>query len=68
LLDAGEIDVGWICGLPYTVRANQLDAQLELFAAPVMVGARYEARPFYFSDVIVPADSPYPQCLDLRGA
>jgi phosphonate transport system substrate-binding protein len=68
LLDAGEIDVGWICGLPYTVRANQPDAQLELLAAPVMVGARYEARPFYFSDVIVPADSPYQQFLDLRGA
>src|SRR3954451_13555626 len=54
---AGEIDVGFICGLPYVELIRQQPAPVELLAAPVLAGARYRGRPVYFSDVIVRHDS-----------
>jgi len=66
-LDAGEIDIGWICGYPYILRAAAPDARLALLAAPVMAGERYQSRPCYFSDVVVQMHSPYQQFQDLRG-
>jgi phosphonate transport system substrate-binding protein len=68
LLDTGEIHVGWICGLPYTWKADKVDPQLQLLAAPVMQNPRYQNRPIYFSDVIVHRDSPFQTFADLRGA
>lgn len=64
LLDAGEVQVGFICGLPYTHRT----ARVELLCAPVMAHPRYEGRPVYFTDVIVRRDSRYRTFADLRGA
>lgn len=64
LLDEGQIDLCWICGLPYVWKAQQV----ELAAAPVMLGQRYQGRPIYFSDVVVRSDSPYRTFEDLRGA
>ena len=55
----GEIDAGFICGLPYVNLTRQHPAPVELLAAPVLQGERYGGRPIYFSDVIVRADSPY---------
>jgi phosphonate transport system substrate-binding protein len=40
-IDSGEIDVARICGLPYVVRADLGQPDLELLAAPVMAGERY---------------------------
>jgi len=68
LLDAGQIHVGWICGLPYVWKADQSDPHIELLAAPVMQGARYQNRPVYFSDVVVHRDSRFQTFADLRGA
>jgi phosphonate transport system substrate-binding protein len=68
LLDAGQIHVAWICGLPYVRKADQSDPPIELLAAPVMQGARYENRPVYFSDVVVHRDSRFQTFADLRGA
>src|SRR5262245_53502690 len=68
LLDAGEIQVGWICGLPYIWKADKIEPQLELLAAPVMGLPRYQNRPIYFSDVVVHRDSPFQTFADLRGA
>lgn len=68
LLDQGEIQVGWICGLPYVRKVDQPEAHLELLAAPVMQGSRYQNRPIYFSDVVVHRDSPFRSFADLRGA
>jgi len=68
LLDAGQIHVGWICGLPYVWKADQSDPHIELLAAPVMQGARYENRPVYFSDVVVHRDSRFQTFADSRGA
>jgi phosphonate transport system substrate-binding protein len=64
MLDAGEVDLAFICGLPYTRRAERLEA----LAAPVQAGARYGGRPVYFSDVVVRSASPYTRFEELRGA
>jgi phosphonate transport system substrate-binding protein len=64
MLDQGQADVGFICGLPYVRKVERF----ELLAAPVMQAARYQGRPVYFSDVIVRHDSPFRTFADLRGA
>ena len=64
---AGEADIGFLCGLPYVELARRPDPPVELLAAPVLRGARYEGRPIYFSDVIVRADSPIRSFSELRG-
>jgi phosphonate transport system substrate-binding protein len=63
----GEIDAGFICGLPYVQLKQQSLAPVELLAAPVIRGDRYAGRPIYFSDVIVQRDSPVRTFADLRG-
>ena len=65
--DNGDIDAGFICGLPYVQLARQVPAPVELLAAPVLSGSRYAGRPIYFSDVIVRRDSPMRTFADLRG-
>jgi len=67
-LDSGDIQLGWICGLPYVWKADIPDPGLELLAAPVMAADRYENRPIYFSDVVVRRDSPFLNFEDLREA
>ena len=64
----GHIAAGWICGLPYVWQADGGDPTVELLAAPVMAGARYQQRPIYYSDVVVRRDSPFHTFADLRGA
>ena len=68
LLDAGEIDLCWICGLPYVRKAARAPGKIAPLVAPVMTGSRYQDRPIYFSDVVVRADSPFQTLADLRGA
>ena len=68
LFDLGEIQIVWICGLPYIQKAADPAAQLSLLAAPVMAGARYGGKPVYFSDIVVHSRSPYRRFTDLRGA
>ncbi|HMD88198.1 MAG TPA: PhnD/SsuA/transferrin family substrate-binding protein [Anaerolineaceae bacterium] len=68
LLDEGQIDLCWICGLPYVLKADQKPSRIKLLAAPVLRGARYLNAPIYFSDVVVRRESPYYQLPDLRGA
>ena len=65
--ERGEIDVGFICGLPYVQLTRQSPAPVHLLAAPILQGTRYGGRPIYFSDVIVRGDSPYYSFADLRG-
>lgn len=67
-LDNGEIQLGWICGLPYVWKADTPSPSLELLAAPVMAAPRYKNHPIYFSDVVVLRNSPHTQFNDLRGA
>lgn len=63
-LDRHEIDLAWVCGAPYVRRDS---ADLELLAAPVMLGEQYENRPIYFSNVLVRHDYPAQTFADLRG-
>jgi phosphonate transport system substrate-binding protein len=65
--ERGEIDAGFICGLPYVQLTASRHAPVHLLAAPVLQGERYGGRPIYFSDVIVRRDSPYRSFADLRG-
>ncbi|MCK6630116.1 MAG: PhnD/SsuA/transferrin family substrate-binding protein [Anaerolineae bacterium] len=64
---AGRFEAGFICGLPYVELARQNPAPVELLAAPVLQGERFQNRPIYFSDVIVRRDSPFQTFADLRG-
>lgn len=68
LVEAGEMDMAWICGMPYVRLVDRPNPPVALLAAPVMVGDRYGERPVYFSDVVVHRDSPYQSFADLRGA
>jgi phosphate/phosphite/phosphonate ABC transporter binding protein len=64
---SAEADVSFICGLPYILLADQKPPLVDLLAAPVLQGERYQDRPIYFSDVIVRQDSPHQTFADLRG-
>ncbi|MFM7426287.1 MAG: PhnD/SsuA/transferrin family substrate-binding protein [Elainella sp.] len=65
-LDQGQIQVGWICGLPYVRKADQA-LPMELLAAPLMQGEHYQNQPVYFSDVVVRRDSPWQNFDQLQG-
>jgi phosphate/phosphite/phosphonate ABC transporter binding protein len=68
LLAQGQIEVAFLCGLPYTKLHDQPGAPLTLLAAPVMQAERYEDRPIYYTDVIVRTESGFTAFGDLRGA
>lgn len=68
LFDRGEIQILWLCGLPYVHKADRVKSDVELLAVPVPHGERYRGRPVYFSDVIVRRKRPFRSFLDLRGA
>ena len=67
LLERGLASVGAICGATYVRLTDQHEAALQLLAAPVMLAARYEEQPVYFSDIVVPAASRAQTFGDLRG-
>ena len=67
LIREAQVDFAFICGLPYVRLRRESTASIESIAAPVVSGARYEGRPVYFSDVIVPNLSPALMFEDLRG-
>ena len=68
LFDEEKVQLCWLCGLPYIWKADQPDSKIELLAAPVITGSRYQNKPVYFSDVVVHKDSPFQTFADLRGA
>lgn len=62
-----QLDIAFICGLPF-VQINQNRAnQLQPLVAPVMQASRYQNRPVYFSDIIVSAESDFKTFDDLKG-
>ncbi len=62
-----QVDVGFICGLPYVQMADAPSCPVELLVSPILLGERYQNRPIYFSDVVVRRDSPYISFADLQG-
>lgn len=68
-LQAGAIQMGWICGAPYVERsAHPLSAPpLELLAAPVWRDPLYGDSPIYYSHLLVQRASAVQSFGDLRG-
>lgn len=62
-----EVDIAFVCGLPYTRWHRVRPTQFTILGAPVMQAARYQDRPIYFADVIVKANSNLHEFGDLRG-
>jgi phosphonate transport system substrate-binding protein len=67
LFDVGEIQILWLCGLPYVHKADLRESDMELLAVPVPADPRYLGRAVYFSDVIVRTQSPFQTFAELRG-
>ena len=67
MFDADEIQVAWICGVPYVWKADRA-AAIELLAAPVMAAKRYQGQPVYYSDIVVHSASRFQTFADLRNA
>lgn len=61
LLERGQVDVAFVCGLPYVIDRAKFGE--ELLVAPQV----YEEGPVYYSYVIVPRDSPIERFEQLRG-
>lgn len=68
MFDRGEIDMLWICGLPYVWKADDPARSVRLVAAPVMAAERYQDQPVYFSDVVVAREAPFQTFADLAQA
>jgi phosphonate transport system substrate-binding protein len=64
-LAEGRFAGAFLCGLQY-VRLVRSRAAIELSAAPLLLGERYEGRPWYFSDIVVRRDSPFANFADLE--
>jgi phosphonate transport system substrate-binding protein len=60
-------DVCFVCSVPFLLFADAGRIDMEVVAAPVLIGERYAGQPVYFSDLVVAADSPYRRFDDLRG-
>lgn len=65
--ERGEAEVGFLCGLLYVHLRRVSSCPVELLAAPVLLGARYQDTPRYFSDVVVRRESAFTSFEDLRG-
>ena len=68
MLDTGMVDVGFICGLPYTIKKDQVKPSVKLLLAPVMKNPKYKDKPIYYSNVIVHKDSKFNNFQDLKGS
>jgi phosphonate transport system substrate-binding protein len=62
----GEAEIGFLCGLLYVHLKRDSSCPVELLAAPVLEGERYQDAPLYFSDVIVQRESSRVRFEDLR--
>jgi phosphonate transport system substrate-binding protein len=68
LFDLEFIQICWICGWPYAIKADRPNSKVELLVVPVPAGKRYAGRPIYFSDVVVRSASRYRTFSDLQGS
>ena len=62
-LAAGEIQMGWICGMLYTLQQDQ-QARYQVLAKPIFAG---HSEPLYFSYLVVRRDSAIQAIADLQG-
>ena len=67
VMQQDQLDIAFICGLPF-VQLQQISfGQLQPLVAPVMQASRYQDCPVYFADVIVKAESRLKTFNDLAG-
>jgi phosphonate transport system substrate-binding protein len=66
-LSSEDVDVAFVCGLPYVELSRGGESPVEPIAAPILRGERFGGRPIYFSDVIVHRASRLQSFADLRG-
>lgn len=62
-----QLDIAFICGLPFARLNRVISGQLKALVAPVMLASRYQDCPVYFSDIIVNAESDLKTFDDLLG-
>src|SRR5258708_26503731 len=62
----GEVDVAFICGLPYVRMTKSSTCPVELLAAPVLQGERYRQKPFFYSVLFLCSDIPFISFVILR--
>jgi len=67
ILQHDQLDLAFICGLPFVQYQRVTPTQLEALVAPVMQAERYQNRPVYFSEVIVKADRNFKTFSNLLG-
>lgn len=67
VLRQDQLDIAFICGLPFIRHYRVVSSQLQVLVAPVMQASRYQNRPVYFSDIIVNADRGLMTFDDLAG-
>lgn len=67
MLEAGTVDCGFICGLPYVIMHDRPAPAAYLLAAPILKAPRYKGQPKYYSDLVVHKGSPYKTIQDLEG-
>lgn len=60
----GEVQIGWICGLLYTMLLDEQKAPIELLGAPIFTDSD---QPEYYSHLVVPVGSPAESLADLQG-
>ncbi len=60
LIEQGRVDIAFVCTLPYVIGKEKFG--MELLAVPKRRG-----KPYYYSYVVVPKDSPARSIEDLRG-
>lgn len=67
LLD-DQLDLAFICGLPFGRYCQVMPHQLQALVAPVLQAPRYHNRSIYFADVIVKASSAFTNLEGLKGS
>ena len=63
-----QLDLAFICGLPFGRYCHIAPHQLQALVAPVLQAPRYHNQPIYFADVIVNASSDFITLASLKGS
>jgi phosphonate transport system substrate-binding protein len=66
-IERGEVDMAFLCGLPYTRIVDRAGPVLMPLVAALVDDPRVAERPVYFSELVVSANSPHRQLADLHG-
>lgn len=63
-----QLDLAFICGLPFGRYCQSVPHQLQALVAPVMQAPRYHNQPIYFADMVVKATSGFTNLESLKGS